>query len=59
MLISTHAFMGDTVTQGNNRYWVYGYKWILNYLDKGYYNLVSPQGLELGASKSPEFGEMF
>jgi hypothetical protein len=31
---STHVFMDITVTQGNNWDWMYGYKWIVNYLDE-------------------------
>jgi hypothetical protein len=54
---STHAFMGNTVTQGNNWCWTYGYKWIMKYLDERYYDLVGPQGLQLWASHFPEFAE--
>jgi hypothetical protein len=54
---STHAFMGNTVTWGNNPHWTYGYKWIVKYLDKRYYDLVGLQALELWASQFPEFAE--
>lgn len=43
----THSRMADAVTHGDSRRWSPGYKYIVDYLDERYFDLIGPRGLEI------------
>jgi hypothetical protein len=53
----THVAMADKTTHGDSRRWSPGYKFIVDYLDERYFDLIGPGGMEIWANHFPEFAE--
>jgi len=54
---STHAFMDDKLTGGDQTRWTYGYRWIVNYLANNFRHVYSIEGLRQVANFIPRCAE--
>jgi hypothetical protein len=53
----THVGLADKTTHGDSRRWSPGYKFIVNYLDERYFDLIGPRGMEIWANHFADFAE--
>lgn len=53
-----HTAMSDKITGGDPKRWSYGNKYIVQYIDQRYHNLIGPNGLSHWILKFPKFAEV-